>query len=204
MADGDPSEDRPAGSSPGPGVDRYGVPVIDPTKNVLDLVRAAIQRQDDLREMSAAHAREMQSAETRRMDEKAELRAEHGKELRQIETARLDAIRAVDVNAVQRAAEVQATQAGALAAQVATTADAFRASLAAALAPIQASIEDLRRAQYEAQGQKTQVVETSSADRDTLAMEAARIQAAAQRTQVYALIIAAIVLALGIYAAFHH
>lgn len=35
---------------PGMGVDREGEPVIDPTKNVLDLVAAAIQRQDDLRD----------------------------------------------------------------------------------------------------------------------------------------------------------
>lgn len=34
---------------PGEGVDHFGGPVIDPTKNVLDLVAAAIVRQDDLR-----------------------------------------------------------------------------------------------------------------------------------------------------------
>src|SRR5688572_11724945 len=34
---------------PGPGVDAQGQPVIDPTKNVLDLVEAAMRRQDDLR-----------------------------------------------------------------------------------------------------------------------------------------------------------
>jgi hypothetical protein len=32
-----------------PGVDKDGIPVIDPTKNVLDLVAAAMERQDDLR-----------------------------------------------------------------------------------------------------------------------------------------------------------
>lgn len=35
---------------PGEGVDKHGNPVVDPTRNVLDLVKAAIQRQDDLRE----------------------------------------------------------------------------------------------------------------------------------------------------------
>jgi len=34
---------------PGEGIDGGGHPVIDPTKNVLDLVRAAMERQDDLR-----------------------------------------------------------------------------------------------------------------------------------------------------------
>jgi len=120
-------------------------PVIDPTQNVLDLVEAAVQRLDDLREAEAAHQREV-----------SRLHAEHARELRLIEKDRLDAIRAVDVGAVQRAAEVQATQAGALAAQVVATADAFRASLAAALEPIQKDIRDLRDAQSRTVGGKDQ------------------------------------------------
>ncbi len=120
----------------------------DPTKNVESLVAAAMQRQDDLREAEKEHVREVMA-----------LRAQHYSDLRQAEADRIDAIQTRSDLTVQRAAEVQAAQASTLAAQVATTADAFRASLAAALAPIMASIEDLRRAQYEAQGQKTQVVE---------------------------------------------
>lgn len=120
-------------------------PVVDPTQNVLDLVEAAVQRLDDLREAEAAHQREV-----------SRLHAEHARELRLIEKDRLDAIRAVDVGAVQRAAEVQATQAGALAAQVVATADAFRVSLAAALEPIQKDIRDLRDAQSRTVGGKDQ------------------------------------------------
>lgn len=37
------------GGSAGPSTDAHGNPVVDPTKNVLQLVAAAIQRQDDLR-----------------------------------------------------------------------------------------------------------------------------------------------------------
>jgi hypothetical protein len=48
---------EPAGN-PGPAVDRQGNPVIDPTKNVLELVAAAIQRQDDLREAAMALLKE--------------------------------------------------------------------------------------------------------------------------------------------------
>ena len=66
-------EATPPGGNPGPGVDAYGQPVVDPTQNVLDLVKAAIQRQDDLREMAhrydaqvgkmrEAHAQEMRQA----------------------------------------------------------------------------------------------------------------------------------------------
>jgi hypothetical protein len=180
-------------------VDRYGTPVIDPTANVLDLVRAAIERQDDLRNMSAAHAREMR--ETARMYE--ERLAVKARQLQGAEAGRLDAIQTRSDLTVQRAAEVQAAQQQALATQVTATADTFRASIATELAPLKASIEDLRRAQYEQQGEKSSKVETSTADRDILAIEQARIQAAQARTQVYALIIAAIVLALGIYGAFH-
>jgi hypothetical protein len=133
--------------------------VIDPTRNVLDLVGAAIQRQDDLRE-----------ADNRRLTEIATLRAEYDEKLRRAETARIDAIRAVDVGAVNRAAEVSAQQATTLAVQVAQSAETLRTqvaaaataatvALAAALEPIQKDIADLRRAQYEQAGQKLQVVE---------------------------------------------
>jgi hypothetical protein len=125
----------------------------DPTENVKVLVEASDRRQDDLRgEAISSLRREM------------ELRAHYEGLLRVAESARIDAIRSVDVAAVQRAAEVQNTQQQVLAQQVTATAEAFRTSLTSALAPIQTSIEDLRRAQYEAQGQKTQVVE-AQADR---------------------------------------
>jgi hypothetical protein len=199
MAAGGRAGEAP-GSSQGPAVDRTGQPVKDPSPNVLDLVRAAIERQDDLRDMSAAHAREMR--ETARMYE-SRLDTKD-QQLRAAEAGRLDAIQTRSDLTVQRAAEVQAAQQQALATQVTSTADTFRASIAAELAPIKASIEDLRRAQYEQQGEKSSKVETSTDARDAIAIEAARIQAASQRTQVYGLIVAAIVLALSIYAAFHH
>lgn len=149
-----------ADSSAGVGVDAQGGPVVDPTQNVLDLVTAAIQRQDDLREAESAHVREMMT-----------LRAHFYQELREAESARIDAIRAVDVGAVNRAAEVAATQAGALAAQLIATAEASRVqvaaaasasvtSLAAALEPIQKDIRDLRDAQSRGQGGKEQTTDT--------------------------------------------
>jgi hypothetical protein len=128
-----------------PGEATDGRPAVDPTKNVLDLVTAAVLRQDDLRKAS---------------DLLAEVRAAHANELRLIETARLDAIRAVDQGQIQRAAEVSAQQATTLAAQVATSAEAFRISLAASLEPIQKDIADLRRVQYEQAGQRAQVGES--------------------------------------------
>lgn len=191
--------------TPGPAVDRQGRPVIDPTANVLQLVEAAIARQDDLRTLEAAHRKDHESmrgtylaAERQHLRELAEIRATYDDKLRDAEAKRIDAIRAVDVQAVSAAAQVQATQATTLAAQVATSAETLRnqvaaaataqtVALAAALEPVQKDIADLRRAQYEAQGQKTQVVE-SQASTSTL-------------TAVVAAVIATLVLALGIFAA---
>jgi hypothetical protein len=167
----------PLSGSGGPATDAQNDPVIDPTKNVLDLVAAAIQRQDDLREMESRHVREvlelrgrLRHEEVKCQENMAVLRAEHAADVRQSEAARLDAIRAVDQNQVQRAAEVQAAQAATLAAQVQTSADTLRnqvqqaaeaatLGLSRALEPIIKDIADLRRAQYEAQGQKAQVGE---------------------------------------------
>ena len=147
---------------PGPGVDAYGQAVVDPTQNVRDLVNAAVLRLDDLRDAHSRHGAEVLA-----------IRAAHYIEMRDAEGRRIDAIRAVDVAAVQQAAQVSATQASTLAAQVATSAETLRTqvaaaatastvALAAALEPIQKDIADLRRAQYEAQGVKSQTIDERS------------------------------------------
>lgn len=152
--------------SPGPAVDASGASVLDPTANVMALVHMSEKRQDDLREASAHH-----------IEETAKMRDEHNKELRSAEADRINAIRAVDVGAVSQAASVAATAATTLASQVAVSAETLRTqvaatatagtvALAAALEPIQKDIADLRRAQYEAQGQKTQIVETREVNAD--------------------------------------
>lgn len=64
----------------------------DPTKNVLDLVAAAIKRQDDLRELTAAHAAEV-----------AAIRERHTEALRGEVNARAS-ILAVQVTATAEAA----------------------------------------------------------------------------------------------------
>lgn len=97
----------------------------DPTLNVQNLLIAAVNRIDALRE-----------AESRRLDELAELRAEYTEKLAIAESKRIDAIRAVDVNAVAVAAERAAAQAQVLANQVAASADTLRALVAATAATI--------------------------------------------------------------------
>lgn len=175
-------------SSSGPGVDASGRPVVDPTANVLDLVRAAVDRLNDLREKDASHVREI-------MD----LRALHATEMRTAEASRIDAIRAVDVSAVNRAAEVSATLAQTLAAQVAVSAETLRTqvaatatagqvALAAALEPIQKDVQDLRRVQYEQQGQKAGGSEKTGDTRAVIAIAIAALSTLAA-------------IALGIFAA---
>jgi hypothetical protein len=159
---------------PGPGVDIRGRAVVDPTKNVLDLVEAAITRIDDLRAAENKRQDDLREAGERHAREISKLTAIYEEKLADAETDRIDAIRAVDVAAVQRAAEVQAAQAQALATQVTVSAEALRnqvaaaatasaTALASALDPIQKTIVTLQQFVYEATGQKTQVVETRAA-----------------------------------------
>jgi len=150
-------------------VDAVGRPIPDPTENVRALTEAAVKRLDDLRTAEARY----NEAEVRHINEMSKLRAEHNGQLRDAESKRIDAIRAVDVGAVNRAAEVSATQATTLAAQVATSAETLRTQVAAAAAaaatalatalePLNTSIADLRKTQYEQAGSKAQVVETTA------------------------------------------
>ena len=152
--------------------------MIDPTKNVMTLVAGQVKRADDLMAANEKLAEErhrrqddLRLAEAIHVKEIARLRAQFDDALREKETQRIDAIRAVDVAAVQRAAEVSAVQATTLATQVqasaetlrtqvATTATAQTTALAAALEPIQKDISELRKTQYEQQGQKAAQVET--------------------------------------------
>jgi len=155
-----PAREEPPTARAGLPVDWRGNPAIDPTANVTAQLLAAVTRLDDLRESEALHVREIMA-----------LHDEHAKELRRAEAARIDAIRTVDVAAVRAAAEVSATQATTLAAQVSTSAETLRnqvqaaataatVALAAALDPIQKDIADLRRAQYEQQGQRQSGVDS--------------------------------------------
>lgn len=139
----------------------------DPTYNVMSLVRAEAQRQDDLREMNDRHLRDMINV---RADDNRELiivRAEYEEKLRLAEAKRIDAIRAVDVAALNRAQEVALQQASALAQQVTTVADTFRTALSTELGLIRRDIAELRELQSAQAGAKVQVAETRSAAGET-------------------------------------
>jgi hypothetical protein len=164
---------------PGPAADAAGRTATDPSVNVLALVASDTRRQDDLREAESAHVREI-----------VNLRASYDNELRASETARINAIRAVDVGAVAAAAQVQATQATTLAAQVASSAEAMRtqvettrlqlqAQYSAALEPIIKDVTDLRRVQYETAGGKAQTHEGRDERDSKMAVIVAAIMVAA-------------------------
>ena len=133
-------------------VDASGGPTIDPTKNVLDLVHAAVKRLDDLHGNDLVWAEKLRSSETKRqdqhiewlresamqlraaeshrMDEVLKLHAEFNAKLSDAERDRINAIRAVDVGAVAVAAERSSDQANVLANQVAASAETLRSLVA--------------------------------------------------------------------------
>ncbi len=154
-----------AGESPGPGIDSRGNAVLDPTRNVLDLVDAAMRRQDDMRRSDQRRQDDLREMESKHHREVSDMRHNYEGELRRAESERLNSIRAVDQGQVQRTADVQTQVASALAAQVVATADAFRVTLTAALEPIQKDIADLRKTQYEQAGQKAQTIEKGTGNR---------------------------------------
>lgn len=76
---------------PGVAIDSRGGAVIDPTRNVLDLVEAAIRRQDDLRAAEAKYQNAMRDAETRRINELASQKQLFDLELARVLRANVDA-----------------------------------------------------------------------------------------------------------------
>lgn len=150
----------------GLGVDSQGGPIVDPTKNVLDLVSAAVLRLDDLRAAETRRQDDLREQTARHVAEIARLTAEFQEKLRDAEAKRIDAIRAVDVNAVSVASGRTADQAAVLASQVQVSADALRslvATSAATLAAQHASynaeitkrLSELERSKYEGAGRST-------------------------------------------------
>ena len=148
-------------------VDGSGGPTIDPTLNVLQLVEAAVKRVDDLRASDKENFDNIRQTEASHIKELLTLRTEHSKELAAAESKRIDAIRVVDVQAVSVANEKASDQAGVLAAQVATSAEALRAlvdtnartlaqQLTQLITPITDRLSLLEKAQNELVGKTTQ------------------------------------------------
>jgi hypothetical protein len=99
------------GGVAGMGVDALGGPVIDPTENVIALVKADARRQDDLRQA----AKELTDAKVAQQKEIGDLRAAHAEVLARVreehqekmataESGRLNSIRQVDREEVAKTA----------------------------------------------------------------------------------------------------
>lgn len=140
-------------------------PEVDPTKNVLDLVQAAVRRIDDLRLAENKRLEDLATSEREHVRELLALRASHSRELTVAEANRIDAIRAVDVNAVTVASERANQSAQVLAANVATSAETLRTlvstsamtlaqQLTQTITPITDRIALLEKAQYEGAGKE--------------------------------------------------
>lgn len=129
---------------PGIPVDKYGGATIDPTKNVLDLVNAAVKRLDDL----AALDKELHDVRIADLKELGALRAQHETELRKSEAARLDAIRQVDLENVTKTANT-------LAKQVTDTANAAEARFSAFQAETNKRLSQLELSASERAGKST-------------------------------------------------
>ena len=139
--------------------------VLDPTLNVMDALRGAVARQDDLRDSEMRRLAELIVMRSDHNREIANLRSNHNSEILAAETRRIDALRAVDVGAISVANERAVQQAAVLATQVATSAEALRGVIATTAATTQTQLTNLanqlsdrlstvERAQYESKGQK--------------------------------------------------
>jgi len=111
---------------PGLGVDSAGGPVVDPTKNVLDLVEAAVKRIDDMAGLRARLAEER----IEHVKEIGVLRAAHQRELDHAESERLNSIRQVDREEVTKTAAANQAAITTLATSTATLAETLRTQVA--------------------------------------------------------------------------
>lgn len=167
------SEDHTAKAGPGLAVDRSGGPTVDPTKNVLDLVRAEskyqdyareseARRQDDLRRAESQmqhainnHLITLNLAETRRLDDLAELRQQYD-------------VRAADSLSIQvkTTSDLISTQldkvTNSLSQQIRDGNEGFGVQLRGAVDTLGARITDLEKFRWEVGG-KTSVTDPASA-----------------------------------------
>jgi len=137
-----------------------GKEILDPTKNVLLVLNAAIQRIDDL-----------QRSEMKRIEDKLTTHTEYTRQLASAESERINAIRAVDVRAGAIDRERAIAQAAVLANQVVASAETLRtlvATTASAMAQQTATVVNqlmeritlLERSKYEISGTRSGAKDT--------------------------------------------
>lgn len=127
--------------------------IIDPTKNVLELVAGEVKRLDDIR---AINIRWFES-EIRHTKELIELRAAHAQEIQRIETERLASIRQVDV--IHQSSSGDRQQAAILSLEriVDSTAKTLATQNTNMMTVVEARLAALERSSYEGKGKQTVV-----------------------------------------------
>jgi hypothetical protein len=144
-----------AESRPGIAIDSTGGSVIDPTKNVADLVQAEKERGDDLRELyekisqqrddyalvEIKHVRELIELQAKYSNEVVGLRAEHQNAMAMAEANRLNSIRQVDAQQVQSTATQANLAIQTLEATTRATAETLRNTVATSAATIAAQFQ---------------------------------------------------------------
>lgn len=151
---------------PGIPVDKYEGATVDPTKNVLDLVQAAVKRLDDLAAIKDKTLEDKLNDERIHIREILSLTRDYEEKLKVAETKRIDSIRVVDVQAVQTANDKATAQAQVLATQVTTSAETLRALVASTatasaaqlvqiITPITDRLALLEKNQYQGAGKES-------------------------------------------------
>jgi hypothetical protein len=131
----------------------------DPTSNVLSLVKAAVERLDDLRDTTNKRL----DAEIGHVKELSDLRAAHAAEIRALEAERLEKTRDIDVlartvesnrtsEAITALAATTASNAENIRNTVTTTADALAKQTNNTVVAITDRIAALEKSRYEEQG----------------------------------------------------
>lgn len=125
--------------------------IIDPTKNVLELVAGEVKRLDDIR---AVNVKWFES-EIRHTKELIELRAAHAQEIQRIETERLASIRQVDV--IHQSSSGDRQQAAILSLEriVDSTAKTLATQNTNMMTVVEARLAALERSSYEGKGKQT-------------------------------------------------
>jgi hypothetical protein len=149
-------------ASQGPATDARNTPVIDPTKNVLDLFDAGTKRQDDLRKANNKVLRaEMHGLATvvdifgKHAKDMDELRAYYAKELRDLDDKHRTAIRQIDVTALQALAVTTSTTAESLRSLVQSTAQTIATQTANTFQLVIDRVAALEKTSYEGSGKST-------------------------------------------------
>ena len=177
--------------------------VVDPTKNVLDLVRAESKFQDGMREAEAKYQNGMREAETRRLVELANLKASYDKQISDMLSVQ-----------VKTTSDLISTQLDkvttALGAQITTLTAATQAQFQAFTSTLNDRIAQLERFRYE-MGGRTSVSDPATASALIDMANAIRMLRTTDdkhegrglgRAEIYAILVVAIAVA-GLFLSFH-